>query len=191
MDCRMIKRIIILLISVMSMGELCRLSFSHTQFINSRTNSLLYSPTFQPWGLHRGNISTGQKGRSPAGRAAGIQGCCLFSAEQRGCAGRRLDNLAHLFTSMKQMSIKALSGLCGELGLIKEEGFSFLINYMCTHTHTHTHTHTELAFFPIQKKKYIERKMGLSLGTQAWMKEQVSKWLKTGGGGQWISWWLL
>lgn len=137
MDCGMIKRIIILPISVMLMGELCRLSFSHTQFINSRTNSLLHSPTFPPWGLRQGNISTGQKGRSPVGRAAGSQGCCLFSAEQRGCAGRRLDNLAHLFTSMKQMSIKPLSGLCGELSLIKEEGFSFLINYMFTHTHTH------------------------------------------------------
>lgn len=152
MDCGMIKRMIILPISIMLMGELCRLSFSHTQFINSRTNSLLHSPTFPPWGLHQGNISAGQKGRSPTGRAAGSQGCCLFSAEQRGCAGMRLDNLAHLFTSMKQMSMKPLLGLCGEFSLIKEEGFSFLINYMFTHTHG------AFLFFQYTRRNILEEK---------------------------------
>ena len=71
MDCGMIKGIIILPISVTSTGGRRHLSFSHTQSINSRTNSLLHPQPFQPQGVHQGNISTGRKRQLPGQKGRG------------------------------------------------------------------------------------------------------------------------
>lgn len=93
MDCRMIKRIIILLISMSPDGRTVPLKFLTHTVHKFRTNSLLYSPTFQPWRPSPEEIF--QLDRKAGLPLEGQQESrdAVSSLQSKGCAGRRLDNL--------------------------------------------------------------------------------------------------
>ena len=113
MDCGMIKRIIILPISVMSTEERRHLSCSQAQSINSETNSLPHAQRSNPGAFMKEVFRREEKSSSLAGRAAGT---LRYSVMQNRVFRRDdvqrspMDHVACSLIPVKPVSIEPLLG---------------------------------------------------------------------------------